>query len=100
LEHDGRQRCTGGSPVCGQFILSNSIAGNTTSIQGALNKWISPMIGDMSLSMVDNVTLKPLVKKLVKSGLAPETIRKYVEYVKKVMSSKLAPNGESLYPRV
>ena len=73
---------------------------NTTSIQGALNKWINPVIGDMTLSMVDNVTLKPLVKKLVKSGLAPETIRKYVEYVKKVMSSKLAPNGEPLYPRV
>jgi hypothetical protein len=32
---------------------------NTTSIQGALNKWISPMIGDITLSMVDNVTLKP-----------------------------------------
>ena len=73
---------------------------NITSIQGALKKWISPMIGDMTLSTVDNVTLKPLVKKLVKSGLAPETIRKYVEYVKKVMSSKLAPNGEPLYPRV
>jgi integrase len=73
---------------------------NTTSIQGALNKWINPVIGDMTLSMVDNVTLKPLVKKLVKSGLAPETIRKYVEYVKKVISSKLAPNGEPLYPRV
>jgi integrase len=73
---------------------------NITSIQGALNKWINPMIGEMTLSAVDNVTLKPLVKKLVKSGLAPETIRKYVEYVKKVMSSKLAPNGEPLYPRV
>ena len=73
---------------------------NITSIQGALNKWINPMIGEMTLSTVDNVTLKPLVKKLVKSGLAPETIRKYVEYVKKVMSSKLAPNGEPLYPRV
>jgi integrase len=73
---------------------------NITSIQGALNKWINPVIGGMTLSMVDNVTLKPLVKKLVNSGLAPETIRKYVEYVKKVMSSKLAPNGEPLYPRV
>jgi integrase len=73
---------------------------NITSIQGALNKWINPVIGDMTLSVVDNVRLKPLVKKLVKSGLAPETIRKYVEYVKKVMSSKLAPNGEPLYPRV
>jgi integrase len=73
---------------------------NITSIQGALDKWIIPMIGDMTLSMIDNVTLKPLVKKLVNSGPAPETIRKYVEYVKKVMSSKLAPNGEPLYPRV
>jgi len=73
---------------------------NTTSIQGALKRWINPMIGDMTLSMVDNVTLKPVVKKLVKSGLTPETIRKYVEYVKRVISSKLAPNGEPLYPRV
>jgi len=73
---------------------------NTTSIEGAMNKWINPMIGDMTLSMIDNVTLKPVVKKLVESGLAPETIRKYVEYVKRVVSSKLAPNGEPLYPRV
>jgi len=73
---------------------------NTTSIQGALKKWINPMIGDMTLSMIDNVTLRPVVKKLVKSGLSPETIRKYIEYVKRVISSKLAPNGEPLYPRV
>jgi hypothetical protein len=36
-----------------------------TSIQGALRKWINPEIGDLPLRMVDNLSLKPLVKKMV-----------------------------------
>jgi len=72
---------------------------NPTSIQGALRKWINPEIGDLTLSMVDNLTVKPLVKKMVKGGLAPETIKKYVQYLKQVVASMRRPNGEEIYPR-
>ena len=71
-----------------------------TSIQGAIRKWINPAIGDLPLSMVDNLSVKPLVRKMVEEGLDPETVNKYVGYVKQVVKSKLAPNGEPLYPRV
>lgn len=71
-----------------------------TSIQGAIRKWINPAIGDLPLSMVDNLTVKHLVRKMVEEGLDPETVNKYVGYVKQVVKSKLAPNGEPLYPRV
>jgi integrase len=57
-------------------------------------------IGDLPLSMVDNLSVKPLVRKMVEEGLDPETVNKYVGYVKQVVKSKLAPNGEPLYPRV
>ena len=70
-----------------------------TSIQGALRKWINPVIGDLPLRMVDNLSLKPLVKKMVAGGLSPRTCEKYTLYCKQVVASKKAPNGEDLYPR-
>jgi integrase len=70
-----------------------------TSIQGALRKWINPVIGDLPLSMVDNLSLKPLVKKMVEEGLSPRTCEKYTLYCKQVVASKKAPNGEDMYPR-
>jgi len=73
---------------------------NPTSIQGAIRKWINPVIGDLQLSMVDNLTVKPLVRKMVEGGLDPETVNKYIRYAKQVVKSRLAPNGEPLYPRV
>jgi hypothetical protein len=71
-----------------------------TSIIGALNKWIYPVIGEMPLSAVDNLALKPLVKKMVEGGLSPRTCEKYPLYAKQIVDSKLAPNGDQLYPRV
>jgi DNA (cytosine-5)-methyltransferase 1 len=73
---------------------------NPTSIEGAFHKWVIPAIGDLPVSMVDNRTVKPLVRKMVKGGLAPETVNKYVRYVKQVVASNLTPNGEPIYPRV
>ena len=70
-----------------------------TSIRGALRKWINPVIGDLPLSMVDNLSLKPLVKKMVEEGLSPRTCEKYTLYCKQVVASKKAPNGEDMYPR-
>jgi len=71
-----------------------------TSVEGALRKWINPVIGDLPLSKVDNLSLKPLVKKMVEGGLSPRTCEKYTLYCKQVVASKKAPNGEPLYPRV
>lgn len=72
---------------------------NTTSIEGALRKHILPLIGDLPLSMIDNLSVKPLVEKLCKAKLSPRTVEKYTLYVKQIVASKLAPNGEPLYPR-
>lgn len=74
---------------------------NPTTIEGALRKWINPAIGDLTLSQVDNLTVKPLAAKMLKEGkLSPETIKKYVQFIKQVVASLTKPNGEPIYPRV
>ena len=73
---------------------------DTTSIEGALRKWILPEIGDKPLSAVDSLTLKPLVRKMVKGGLSPRTCEKYVLYCKQIVASLQKPDGEPIYPRV
>jgi hypothetical protein len=57
------------------------------SVEGALNKWILPIIGDLSLTKVNNITVKPLVDKMKKANLAAETVNKYFKYVKQVVAS-------------
>jgi integrase len=72
---------------------------NTVSIEGAMNKWIYPAIGDLPLRLVDNLAVKPLVEKMCASGLKPRTVNKYVEYIKQVVKSLKAPNGEAVHKR-
>jgi integrase len=72
---------------------------NTVSIEGAMRKWIFPAIGDLPLALVDNLTVKPLVQKMCASGLRPRTVNKYVEYIKQVVKSLKAPNGEPVHKR-
>lgn len=86
-------------PVLEAVSRNRKPVSDTTSIEGALRKWILPEIGDLPLSMVDNLSVKPLVRKMVEGGLDPETVNKYARYIKQVVKSKLAPNGEPLYPR-
>lgn len=50
---------------------------DTVSIEGAMNKWIYPAIGDLPLALVDNLTVKPLVEKMCAGGLKPRTVNKY-----------------------
>jgi len=57
------------------------------SVEGALNKWILPIIGDLPLAKVKNITVKPVVDKMKKANLAAETVNKYVKYVKQVVAS-------------
>jgi integrase len=72
---------------------------DTTSIEGAMRKWIFPAIGDLPLSLADNLAVKPLVEKMCASGLTPRTVNKYVEYIKQVVKSLKAPNGEPIHKR-
>lgn len=69
------------------------------TIQGALDKWILPAIGDIPLSDVDNLAVKPLIDKMCTSGLSPRTVNKYIEHVKQVVASLVKPNGEPVHTR-
>jgi hypothetical protein len=71
---------------------------DTVSIEAAFNKWVYPAIGNLPLSQVDNLTLKPLVEKMAES-LSARTTNKYVEYIKQVVKSLKAPNGEPVHKR-
>jgi len=73
---------------------------DTTSIEGAFNKWIFPEIGDLPLALVDNLALKPLVNKMCAGGLKARTVNKYVEYIKQVVKSLKARNGEPVHKRI
>jgi integrase len=72
---------------------------DTVSIEGAMRKWIFPAIGDLPLALVDNLSVKPLVQKMCAGGLTPRTVNKYVEYIKQVVKSLKAPNGEPIHKR-
>jgi hypothetical protein len=65
-----------------------------------MNKWIYPAIGDLPLTLVDNLTVKPLVEKMCAGGLKPRTVNKYVEYIKQVVKSLKGPNGEPVHKRI
>jgi len=69
------------------------------SVTAALNKWILPAIGDMPLSNVNNVTVKPLVEEMKKS-LSSRSVNKYVEYIRQVVASLKNPDtGEPIHVR-
>jgi len=72
---------------------------DTTSIEGALRKWIFPEIGGLPLALVDNLAVKPLVQKMCVGALKARTVNKYVEYIKQVVKSLKARNGEPVHKR-
>jgi hypothetical protein len=69
------------------------------TIQGALDKWILPAIGDLPVANVDNLSVKPLIEEMCKSKLSPRTVNKYVEHIKQVVESLRGPNGEPIHRR-
>ena len=69
------------------------------SIQGALDKWVLPAIGDVPLANVDNLSVKPLIETMSAARLSPRTVNKYIEHVKEVVESLKSPNGEPLHNR-
>ena len=58
-----------------------------------------PAIGDLPLALVDNLAVKPLVKKMCAGGLKARTTNKYVEYIKQVVKSLKSRNGEPVHKR-
>ena len=77
--------------------IGNSYA---VTIQGALDKWILPVIGDIPLGSVDNLTVKPLIDKMSGAKLSARTISKYVEFVQQIVRLLKGPNGEPVHKRV
>ena len=69
------------------------------TIQGALDKWILPAIGDFPLGSVDNIAVKPLIDKMSTAGLSARTITKYVEFVQQIVASLKGTNGEPVHKR-
>ena len=69
------------------------------TIQGALDKWILPAIGNLPLANVDNLSVKPLIEKMSAAGLSPRSVNKYMEHVKQVVESLKGPNGEPIHNR-
>jgi hypothetical protein len=69
------------------------------TIQGALDKWILPAIGNIPLANVDNLSVKPLIEQMFSSRLKPRTVNKYIEHVKQVVESLKSPNGEPIHNR-
>lgn len=74
--------------------------GYAVTIQGALDKWILPAIGDLPLGSVDNLSVKPLIDKMSAAGLSARTINKYVEFVQQTVASLKGTNGEPVHKRV
>src|SRR5215831_1440973 len=70
------------------------------TIQGALDKWILPVIGGVPLGSVDNLAVKPLVDKMCASRLSARTVNKYVEFVQQIVASLKGSNGESIHTRI
>jgi hypothetical protein len=64
----------------------------------ALDKWIYPLVGDMHLGAVNNLTLKNLVDVMVEA-LSAASIRDYSNIVKAVVASAIDENGEEKFPR-
>ncbi len=72
---------------------------DTSSIEAALNKWILPEIGDLSLGGINNITVKPLVDKMKKS-LSARSVNTYVEYIQQVVTSlRDGETGEPIHRR-
>jgi hypothetical protein len=54
---------------------------------------------ELPLGFVDNLAVKSPVEKM-SASLSPRTVNKYVEYIKQVVESLNAPNGEPVHKRI
>ena len=63
-----------------------------------LDNHLKPLIGDMLLPNINNLTLKMLGGRLSDAGLAPTTIRDVAKVLRWVKASAVDENGDQLYP--
>lgn len=64
-----------------------------------ISKHLVPLIGELSLELVGNKTVKPLVQSLHEKGLSPATIQLNINLIKQIVSSAVDENGDQIYPR-
>jgi integrase len=67
--------------------------------QHALDKWVVPILGELTLADVNNAALKELVDKMYSAGLSDQTIVTYSRVAKMVVASAINSNGERIYSR-
>lgn len=61
--------------------------------------WISPNLGKLELSQLENGEMKRFVSKLAEKNLAAATITAIVNCTKGIIGSAMDDNGNELYPR-
>jgi len=70
------------------------------TIESALENYINPIIGDLTLDKVHNGTCKPIVDVMKEKGLASSSMNGYLNIVKSVVKSVIDPEtGEPKYNR-
>lgn len=83
-----------------EYLRQNEQMKSFASVRGGLYKWAIPEIGKLPLSDVNNMTVKPVISKMVVAGLSPRTVNKYAEYVRLVVASLVDNNtGEPIFER-
>ena len=83
-----------------EYLVQNDHMKSFASVRGGLHKWIIPEIGKLALSDVHNMTVKPIIAKMIAAKLSPRTVNKYVEYVRLVVASLVDHNtGEPILER-
>jgi integrase len=78
-----------------QKPIKASVAHNWNCI---LTNHLNPIIGELPLSDVGNRTMKSVVERLTRKGLAPATIRNIMLVVKLVRASAVSDDGDQLFP--
>ena len=78
-----------------QKPIKASVAHNWRCI---LKNHLNPLIGDLPLAEVGNKTMKSVVERLSRKGLAPATIRNITLVVKLVRASAISDDGDQLFP--
>jgi len=67
--------------------------------QSCIDKWLTPELGEMPLSQINNAVAKNLIAKMVEGGLSPKSISTYFGLVKMVVASAVNDEGEEMFPR-
>jgi integrase len=64
-----------------------------------LKKWLYPNLGDLPLSLVNNLAVRGVVTKMMEAGLSPKMVNNVIQVVKMVVASLVNEDGERIYPR-